>query len=96
MNDVLSKLDETFFENMSVDQIWVKICNESNFLQLFQIISKVLSIPVSNAGERNKMRVNLVRAELCTKLNFKMTCQEFADYLSKDEQKIVTEMLSVQ
>lgn len=49
LNDVLFKLDETFFENMSVDQIWVKIFNVSNFLQLFQIISKVLSIPVSKA-----------------------------------------------
>lgn len=36
--------------------------------------------------EPNRKRVALVKAELFTKLNFNMTCLEFAEYLEKSEQ----------
>lgn len=39
---------------------------------------------------RNRMRVDLVKAELLTKLNFNMSCEEFKKFLSKPEQ---TELL---
>jgi hypothetical protein len=35
---------------------------------------------------RNRMRVELVKSELCTKFNFDMTRVDFIDFLNKPEQ----------
>ncbi|XP_031329485.1 uncharacterized protein LOC116170636 [Photinus pyralis] len=84
-----------------IDELWCKIFQTSNLPNLLKIVGKILSIPVSNAfperifslmgnlwtDERNRMRVELVKAELCVKLNFSMSCQQFAEFLEKKEQK---------
>lgn len=60
-----------------------------------------MAIPVSNSfvegifslmgniwtDERNRMGVELVKAELCIKINYNMTCSDFLEYLKKTEQK---------
>lgn len=101
LNSTLSKIKES--EDIVLknsEEIWCKIFQNADLPQLLQIVSKILSVPVSNAfperifslmsnlwtDERNKMRVDLVKAELCTKINFNMSCQKFADFLESREQ----------
>jgi hypothetical protein len=62
--------------------------------------AKILSVPISNAcvekifsildntwtDRRNRMTVELVKSELCSKFNFDMTCADFIDFLNKPEQ----------
>ena len=36
--------------------------------------------------ERNRMSINLVKAEICTRFNFSMSCYEFHDYVKNNEQ----------
>jgi hypothetical protein len=62
--------------------------------------AKILSIRISNAyvdrifsildntwtDRRNRMRVELVKSEPCTKFNFDMMCADFLDFLNKPEQ----------
>ena len=31
--------------------------------------------------ERNRLNINLIKAELCTKINYSMTCLEFNKFL---------------
>jgi hypothetical protein len=59
----------------------------------------VLAIPVSNAfvervfsimknlwsDERNSLSVGLVKAEICTKVNFNMKCHEFSEFVAKNK-----------
>jgi hypothetical protein len=84
-----------------VDKIWVDILNSIICLQLKRIVSITLSVPVSNAfverifsiveniwrNDRNNMRLELVRAEICIRTNFKLNCSEFYNYLTLPEQK---------
>lgn len=88
--------------DLPVDMKWVKIFEScEHFVQLPLLVGKILSIPISNAyvervfsvmkntwtDLRNRMRVELVKAELLTKFNFNMSCNEFAEFLSKPEQE---------
>ena len=61
----------------------------------------MLAIPVSNAfverafslmnnlwtDNRNRMRVALVRSELCVQVNYGMTCTQFFEFLSHKDQE---------
>jgi hypothetical protein len=38
--------------------------------------------------ERNRLRVEMVKAELCTKVNYSMKCAEFKTYVSDHEELI--------
>lgn len=38
-------------------------------------------------GDRNRMRLNLVKAELAIRINFDMTCEQFFLYLKAPEKK---------
>lgn len=84
-----------------LDLQWVKIFQSSNgFKELPKIVGKILSIPISNAyvekifsimgnvwtNLRNRLRVDMVKAELATKLNFDMSCDEFEKFISLPEQ----------
>lgn len=91
--------ESTGYKNNS--DIWRKIFQTADLPNLLKIVGKILSIPVSNAfperifslmlnlwgDERNRMHVGLVKAELCVKINFNMSCQQFADFLEKNEQR---------
>jgi hypothetical protein len=83
-------------------------CDE--FKELPKLVAKILSLPISNAhveriffdtwpfdtwtDRRNRMRVELVKAKLCTKFNFDMTCADFLDFLNKSEQVEVLKSVS--
>lgn len=86
----------------STEKIWVAIFNAvDNLNEIRKIVSKTMSIPISNAfverifsimesvwrGDRNRMRLNLVKAELAIRINFDMTCEQFFLYLKAPEQK---------
>ena len=80
--------------------MWSEIFVTNNLAELLKMINVVLSIPVSNAfverlfsimnnlwtDERNQMSTNLVKAELSCRNNYDMSCEEFRQYLAKDEQ----------
>jgi hypothetical protein len=38
--------------------------------------------------ERNRLRVEMVKAELCTKVNYSMKCAEFKTYVSDHKELI--------
>ena len=83
-----------------LDKMWSEIFVTNNLAELLKMINVVLSIPVSNAfverlfsimnnlwtDERNQMSTNLVKAELSCRINYDMSCEEFRQYLAKDEQ----------
>ena len=85
--------------DLPTDKKWIKIFSSGVFTELPKLVGKVLSIPVSNAyverifsimgntwtDNRNRMRVELVKAELCIKLNFDMSCGEFFQFIKTPE-----------
>lgn len=101
LNDVLQKMEDSDLTSKNIDETWCKIFQNGDLPELQKIVEKVLSIPISNAytervfslmsnlwtDERNRMRVDLVKAELCVKLNFNMACSQFTEFLGKEEQK---------
>lgn len=102
INAINSFVAEHQSKEMCATDMWTLIfkCNPE-FNQISQIVCKALSIPVSNAfvervfsimesvwrDDRNRMRVALVKAELCARVNIDMRCEEFLSFLKKDEQK---------
>lgn len=88
------------FSTMSVDLLWVQLFKVANFTELSKIVGNILSIPISNAfvervfslmgnlwtDERNCLSVKMVKSELIIKVNYKMSCQDFLNYLKKPEQ----------
>lgn len=87
--------------NLSSDLMWVELFKKNNFTELPKIIGKIFSIPVSNAfvervfslmgnlwpDERNRLSEEMVKSELCVKLNYNMNCQEFLYFLKNPEQE---------
>lgn len=98
VNEILQNIRKT---HTSVEEAWVFVLKTAYMSELQKIVSKTLSIPVSNAfverifsimesvwgSDRGKKRVELVKAELCIRINFDMECDEFLDYLKKPDQK---------
>lgn len=86
--------------DLAVDKKWVQIFNSHNLKELSKVVGATLTMSVSNAfvesifsvmgnirkDERNRMSVELVKAEICTKFNYKMTCQEFHQFVSHPNQ----------
>ena len=80
------------------DKLWSKILKTKCFPNLTKVIESVLSIPIGNAhverifslmhnlwsDNRSQMSVNLVKAEICTIVNYSMSCSEFSEYVSKN------------
>jgi len=81
------------------DKLWVKLLKINSLPNLTKIVESVLCVPIANDfierlfsqmkklwdDERSLMSIDLVRAEICIKSNFQMSCIEFADYVSKNE-----------
>lgn len=73
---------------------------DDNLSKLLKIVRCILSIPVNNSyvegifsimnnvwsDERNRLKVESVKTEICTKLNYKINCGEFYKYITKPEQ----------
>jgi hypothetical protein len=78
--------------------------------ETLKIVSKVFSIPISNTfierfsspmenvwtDNRNRRRVEVGKAELCTKVNFDMTCMKFFQFLGRKEQLPLLKCVSSQ
>lgn len=87
---------------LTTESLWVSIFKTAaQVTNIKRVVSKVMSIPVSNAfpervfsimesiwrGDRNRMRLDLVKAEIATNVNFDMNCEQFVQYLKASEQK---------
>jgi len=97
-NNVISNLG-TRDKNLDNDKFWAQMLKSDKFPNLSIIVNVVLCIPVSNAfverifsimnnlwsDERNSLSVNSVKAEICTKVNFSMSCNEFTEYVIKNK-----------
>jgi hypothetical protein len=69
--------------NVSSDLMWVELFKKYDFTELPKIVGKILATPISNAfvehifslmenllsEERNRLSVEMVKSELCVKLN---------------------------
>jgi hypothetical protein len=85
-------------KNLSLEKQWCKILMSSDLPNLEKIIGAVMAIPIGNdfverifsvmkniwTYERNRHSIAKVKAELCIKFNFLMTCSQFYNYTSKD------------
>jgi hypothetical protein len=91
------KMPELVEMNKSGVEKWMQLFAHGNFPNLLKSVQFVYFIPVSNAycervfsiigniwtDERNRLQTDTVKAELQTKLNFDMSCMEFADFIKK-------------
>jgi len=87
-------------KGISHDLKWGKLLQLYNCPNLEQIIEIVLVIPIGNdyverifsvmkkvwKDDRNHLNVNVVKAELCVKLNFNMLCRDFYLYVKNNEE----------
>jgi hypothetical protein len=84
--------------DMPVDKKWVKMFSSCDEFKELKLVAKMLSVPTVTHVERifsilgntwidrrNRMRVELVKSELCAKFNFDLTCADFLDFLNKPE-----------
>lgn len=94
--DKIMKLlkDQNELEAISQDKIWCKLIQSKKFSSLQKIIECLFAIPISNAyvervfsimknmsDERNSLDINMIKAEICIKLNYSMSCLAFANYV---------------
>lgn len=93
------------FAELSTAQKWQHVFNsEDNFLNLYKIISFLLSIPATSAftervfsvmnskwrDERNRASLNLIKNELFIYFNLKIECKEGLELFRKDSNLIKT------
>ena len=93
--------------NLGAIKKWEKVFNQftrNQILNLFHIISFVLSIPSSNCfverifsqmslkwtDIRNRSSVDLIRSELLIMFNFELNCQEFYNYVKTKKEILRT------
>ena len=84
------------------DKLWCKINEKSSshLPNLLKVVECVLAIPIGNdfvervfsimqnlcTDERSSLSVETIKAEICTKVNFSMSCLEFSDYVLKNNE----------
>lgn len=105
LDDVMKKIPQ----ELGVYERWRKFFNIVESPQLYKLICSVFSIPISNAeverlfsimnnlwgDDRNKLRIQLVKAEICTRVNIKMKCAEFAKFI-KSEKSLLAHVKSTE
>lgn len=95
--------DEQFIlgEHRTLDQKWSPFFSGCKAPNLHSIVVRMLVIPVSNGfvertfslmnnlwtDNRNHMRVDLVKADLCVQVIFGITCSTFFEYLCHQDQE---------
>lgn len=74
--------------------------DNNNLNELQRIVQYILAIPVNNSyvkgifsimnnmwsDERNRLKVEFVKAKICTKMNYDLNCKDFYKYIMKSEQ----------
>lgn len=84
-------------------KIWCKLFKDKNLPNIQKIIETVLCIPVSNAyterifsimknlitDERNSLEIDTIKSEICVKVNFSVSCIEFANFV-KNESRLLS------
>jgi hypothetical protein len=81
---------------------WCKVFSLLNLPNLLKIVETVMAIPIGNdfverlfsimrntwTDERNRLGITMLRAEICTKVNFDMSCDDFNKYVITDKELI--------
>nr|XP_023968918.1 uncharacterized protein LOC101952564 isoform X2 [Chrysemys picta bellii] len=94
-NDAESTLRRQQQEHHNVSEVWVEFFKRCEAPNLLKIVQHVLAIPPSNTfverifsvmknlrtDERNRLQVDMAKAELFVHFNYQMTCAEFAGFL---------------
>jgi len=94
LNEILSRIPDDKFDEVSVEQKWMKIF-EAELPNLNTLVSKILSIPVSNAcvervfsltsaqwtDARNLLKVETVKSLAQIKMNYDLDCSQMYDLL---------------
>lgn len=93
------------FAELSTAQKWQQVFkSDDNFLNLYKVISFLLSIPATSAftervfsvmnskwrDERNKASLNLIKNELLIYFNLNLDCKDAVQFFSKDSNLIQT------
>lgn len=88
-------------KKLSTLQLWMYILKKGTMLtEVTKLVTKAFSVPTSQApierifssmnlywsGTRNLCSLNLIKAELAIKINFKLNCSEFLADLKKTNQ----------
>jgi hypothetical protein len=98
LNELLVKMTSED-KNLQNDKLWSKILKSNSFINISKVVETVLSIPIGNdfverifslmekiwSKERSLMKVDSVKAEICINLNYSMSCNEFVDYVSNND-----------
>ena len=100
LQSLLEKLNATQFVNKNIDEKWVFIFKNSNFVHLKKLVIMLLSIFSSNAycesvfsvvknvktDERNRMKLKLLNSLVSIKLNPDFDCSQSYDlFLSNSD-----------
>lgn len=99
LNKILSKITDDKFAELSVEEKWLKIF-EADLPNLQKLVSKILSIPVSNAlverifslcgaqwtDPRNSLKVETVKCLVQIKMNYDLNCSEVYNLLISSPQ----------
>jgi hypothetical protein len=104
MNSFNCFLNNLDVKEKSMDTVskYCKILSKTDYKNLMKIIETVMAIPIGNdfvervfslmkkiwTDERNRMNINIIKAEICIKTNFSMDCQEFKEFIKNNERLI--------
>ncbi|KAI1691358.1 hypothetical protein DdX_21937 [Ditylenchus destructor] len=94
LNTVIEQIPDEEFQKLSTEEKWKKIF-KSDLPSLYQLVSKILSVPVSNAfverifslvsaqwtDTRNSLKEETVKGLVQVKVNFDLSCQEMHKFL---------------
>uniref|UniRef100_A0A914HQG9 HAT C-terminal dimerisation domain-containing protein n=1 Tax=Globodera rostochiensis TaxID=31243 RepID=A0A914HQG9_GLORO len=108
VNQILKEVPEAEFEQLTTEQKWQQIFN-ADLPCLYKLVSKFLSIPVSNAfvervfslcsaqwtDVRNSLKVETVKSLAQIKVNFDYSCPEFYQMLISNK-KLLTSIMDNQ
>jgi hypothetical protein len=100
VNKILEDLNKQ--QDIKCVEKWCKFFSILNLPNLLKIVETVMAIPIGNdfverlfsimrntwTDERNRLGITMLRAEICTKVNFEMTCLEFNKYVITDKELI--------
>jgi hypothetical protein len=96
-NSILSKFSSED-RNLKSSEKWCKLFSLIDIPNILKIVETVLAIPIGNdfverifsimhnlwSDERNRLSVKMVKAEICTKVNYSMTCSEFKNFVANN------------